>query len=179
MGVGERIKTLVAGGSADAGANASQSPAADSSRSEAMPSLTSLAKDARSAGKRTKRAASIIENDRARIEAAQELEDLWTREQWEEISSWYFDIRFVMTGWEGFRLDDKENAKLGLTFAKTMKILLKINPEYIAMILFFGNFSSLITKKEAQYYRLRKLDEQRRAGPLVLYALRQADGVTR
>jgi len=145
------------------GAAVVESPAPGSTGAETVTPLSTLAAQARKAGKRARGNVASIDADRARVEASQDLEDLWTREQWEEIASWYFDIRFVTTGWEGFRLTPVENAKIGLTFAKTMKVLLKINPEYIAMILFFGNFSSLITKKEAQYYRLRKIDETRRA----------------
>lgn len=159
MSVKSMLETLGGGSASGKVSTDGQPTGPDNSGGEAVPTLVDLASQAKKAGRKSRNISKGIDADRARIEASQEIEELFQQEQWEEIASWYFDLRYVMTSWEGFRLTPQENSKLGLTFAKTMKVLLKINPEYIAMILFFGNFSSLITKKEARYYHLRKAAE--------------------
>lgn len=86
----------------------------------------------------------------------EEVDALFTAENWEALASLPFDTRYVMTGWAGFRLEDKERQRIAQTTATTMKILLKIDPKYIALAvwgtLYFGTWAA----KEAQFSNVKQ-----------------------
>ncbi len=90
-----------------------------------------------------------------------ELEKIFAGENWEEVSSLYFNARFAVTGWDGFLLTDAQKKTLGLSLATTMKMLLKIDPGYIALIVFTANFGGLIAQKEVIYKKLLKDFEEK------------------
>jgi hypothetical protein len=85
-----------------------------------------------------------------------ELADLFAGENWEEISSLYFDARYATTGYDGFLLTNPQKKTLGLTLGKSMKMLLKIDPGYIAGVVFLTTFGGLIAQKEIVYSKLLK-----------------------
>jgi len=86
----------------------------------------------------------------------EEVDALFTAENWKALASLPFDTRYIMTGWEGFRLGEEEANRIAQTTATTMKILLKIDPKYIALAvwgtLYFGTWAA----KEAKYSTLKK-----------------------
>lgn len=93
-----------------------------------------------------------------------DLEELFQGENWEAISSMYFDARFAITGWDGFLLDTAQKKTLGMTLGKSMKMLLKIDPGYIALTVFVTTFGGLIAQKELTYSHLRKQESKRGSG---------------
>lgn len=86
----------------------------------------------------------------------EEVDALFTAENWEALASLPFDTRYVMTGWAGFRLEPEERKRIAQTTATTMKILLKIDPKYIALAvwgtLYFGTWAA----KEAQFSHVKQ-----------------------
>ena len=91
-----------------------------------------------------------------------DLEKIFAGENWEEIAGLYFNARFAITGWEGFCLTEGQKKTLGLSLATTMKMLLKIDPGYIALVVFTTNFAGLIGSKELTYSKLKKQAEEKR-----------------
>jgi hypothetical protein len=90
-----------------------------------------------------------------------DLAKLFAGENWEEIAGLYFNARFGITGWDGFLLSDGQKKTLGLTLASSMKMLLKIDPGYIALLVFTINFGGLISQKELTYHQLKKEEGKR------------------
>jgi len=105
--------------------------------------------------KRTDAAESSIDAD--------ELAKIFAGENWEEVASLYFNARFAITGWDGFELTTPQKKTLGLSLASTMKMLLKIDPGYIALIVFTANFGGLIAQKEMTYRAILKEVEKNNA----------------
>lgn len=110
--------------------------------------------------KRGRRSAAVATSEVTEAE----IEELFKAENWEQLASLPFDTRYVMTGWEGFRLSDDERKRLAATTAMTMRILLKIDPKYIALTvwgtMYFGTWAS----KEAAYSGIKaKVAAQRKA----------------
>lgn len=85
-----------------------------------------------------------------------ELNEVFAGENWEEISALYFQARFAITGFEGFMLSPEQKKVLGLSLSKTMKMLLKIDPGYIALLVFSTNFVGIIAQKELMYKQIMK-----------------------
>jgi hypothetical protein len=85
-----------------------------------------------------------------------ELNEIFAGENWEEIAGLYFQARFAITGYDGFLLTPAQKKVLGLSLSKTMKMLLKIDPGYIALVVFSTNFVGLIAQKEITYKQLLK-----------------------
>ena len=79
------------------------------------------------------------------------LNELFEKENWEGIASMYFDARFAMTGFEGFLLDEKQKAILGSTMATSMRMLIRLDPKWIALIVFGINYSNIAMRKEIAY----------------------------
>jgi hypothetical protein len=93
-----------------------------------------------------------------------ELTEIFAGENWEEVASMYFNARFALTGWDGFLLTDPQKKTLGLSLATTMKMLLKIDPGYIAMIVFTANFGGIVLEKEMVYRKIMKMAEKENEG---------------
>lgn len=89
-------------------------------------------------------------------EIANDAEKLFQGENWEEISGLYFQARYAMTGYDGFLLTPPQKKALGTTLAATMKLLMKIDPGYIAAITFTTTFVGLVGSKELTYHHLQK-----------------------
>lgn len=86
---------------------------------------------------------------------AKELEQIFAGENWEELSALYFNARFSITGFDGFLLTDGQKKTLGTSLGTTMKMLLKIDPGYIAMLVFLSTFGGIIAEKEITYKTLK------------------------
>ena len=85
-----------------------------------------------------------------------ELNEIFAGENWEEIAGLYFQARYAITGFYGFMLSPEQKKVLGLSLSKTMKMLLKIDPGYIALVVFSTNFVGLIAQKELTYKQIMK-----------------------
>ena len=85
-----------------------------------------------------------------------ELSELFAGENWEEITSLYFDARYAITGYPGFLLEPEKKKILGLTLGRSMKLLLKIDPGYIALLVFTTTFGGIVAQKEIDYRRAVK-----------------------
>jgi len=92
------------------------------------------------------------------------LDKLFATENWEVIGSMYFDLRFAMTGFDYFKLTEKQERVLGTTMGAAMQVLLKIDPRYIALFVFLTNFGMFATEKELAFYHAKQVDKARRAG---------------
>ena len=92
---------------------------------------------------------------------AAELEKIFAGENWEEVAGLYFNARFAITGYDGFLLTNGQKKTLGLSLGTTMKMLLKIDPGYVAMVVFLANFGGLIAQKEITYSHIMKVRKER------------------
>jgi hypothetical protein len=97
-----------------------------------------------------------LEREAASAELQRELDKLYTPENWKAIGSMYFDARYVTTGDDLFRLTESEQTTLGTSLAASARLLLKIDPGYIALIIFMSNMGKMIAVKEVQYSQKKK-----------------------
>jgi len=81
----------------------------------------------------------------------EEVDSLFTPKNWEAITQLPFRARYAMTGFAGFLLTEEETDQLSQTTAMTMKILLKVDPKYIALGIWGFMFAGTWAAKEAQY----------------------------
>jgi len=65
----------------------------------------------------------------------------------------YFDARYVQTGDEVFRCNEAEETTLGTSLAASARLLLKIDPGYVALVVFLANMGQMITMKEVAHAR--------------------------
>lgn len=79
------------------------------------------------------------------------LEKLYKSENWEQLGSMYFDARYALSGYEGFRLTPEEKASLADSMSLMVQVLLEIDPKLLVVVLFTANFGGLIATKEIQY----------------------------
>lgn len=131
----------------------------DSHSGEGSPDLSALREEIQSSRKprsdrgrpRAKRSVGMGDGSLTQ----EEVDALFTAENWEALASLPFDTRYVMTGWDGFRLGEEEKKRIAQTTATTMKILLKIDPKYIALAvwgtLYFGTWAA----KEAKFSQVK------------------------
>jgi len=75
----------------------------------------------------------------------------------------YFRCRFAFTGFDGFLLTEKEKVRLGESLAMMMRILLRIDPRYVAIIVFSVTFSTTVVTKEMAY---RAMIQQLQSGKI-------------
>jgi len=137
------------GGASKSSADASQ---ASMGADPGAPSLAALRSQAKKARNRPVAAQTAVDD------AAQQqmLDELFETENWEVLSSLYFDLRFAMTGFEYFKLTEKQQRILGKTMGTCMRVLLQIDPRYVALIVFATNFGAYAADKEMAWHRAWK-----------------------
>jgi hypothetical protein len=81
---------------------------------------------------------------------------LYTAEQWAPIASLYFDTRYLMTKYEQFLLSKEQSLQLGTSLALVMQTLIKIDPKYVALVVFSVQMGNLIINKELDYTLWKK-----------------------
>lgn len=81
----------------------------------------------------------------------EEVDALFEAENWEALACLPFETRYVMTGYPGFRLSEDERTRMAKTTATTMKVLLKIDPKYIALAVWGTMYFGTWAAKEAAY----------------------------
>lgn len=129
-------------------------PATDTGAGAGAPDLSRLAAKARTRGSRAAKSdeAARINDALAASQAESQRAQLFEGEQWEALGCMYFDARLAVTGFSGFELSPAQRTMMGVTLAPAMKMLLQIDPGYIALIVFGANFGSIIAQKESAYY---------------------------
>lgn len=87
---------------------------------------------------------------RPKAEALQDelTKDLFKPSVWQEVSALPFNIRKAMTGSEIFDLNSDQKQALGGPLALIMKMLVEIDPKYLALLVFSINLGSIWTEKE-------------------------------
>lgn len=141
-------------GAKESGTTAAASPSTGASPAE-LEALKSQTRKAR--GKPTKSEQAIVD-----AQQAADLEALFATENWEVVASMYFDLRFAMTGFDYFKLSEKQERILGSTMGSAMRVLLAIDPRYIALFVFLANFGAFAGEKELAYrHALKQLKAQK------------------
>lgn len=145
------------------GGKTETSPAVDAAASsvDSAKSPTDLTALRKAVGKGRNRASKV---ETAQIDAGQQqaLDELFENENWEEIAALYFEVRYALTGFEYFRLEERQKRILGKSMGTCMKLLLKIDPQWVALIVFSVNFGTYVTDKEMAYRFKLKQEEARR-----------------
>ena len=138
--------------------SADEAPASAAGADPSAADLAALKSQAKKSGRRPSKSEVAVQD--AAKEAA--LEELFDNENWEVIASMYFELRFAMTGFEYFRLTEKQERVLGKSMGTCMKLLLAIDPQWVALIVFTANFGAYAADKELAYRRALKELEVRR-----------------
>lgn len=145
-------------------AKGTPSSSSDDSGATPAPDLASVRSELR--GNRNR--ISKIEREASNAELQKELDKLYTPENWKAIATMYHDARYVATGSDAFRLSDDVQNSLGVSLSASARLLLKIDPGYIALIIFSANLGKAITMSEARYSQEKKRSAPRRDGqPIV------------
>jgi hypothetical protein len=84
---------------------------------------------------------------------AAELDKLYSPENFKGMFSLYFNVRFVKTGDEVYLLTPAELEAGSQLMATSARLLLKIDPAYVALIMLCTHASYLIATKEIQHGR--------------------------
>jgi len=84
------------------------------------------------------------------------VKDLYKPSIWQEVSALPFNIRKAMTGDEVFELNKDQKESLGAPLALIMKMLVEIDPKYLALTVFFINLGTIWTEKEIIYSMKKK-----------------------
>jgi hypothetical protein len=91
---------------------------------------------------------------RARAEAAlAELDKLYTPENFKGLYSIYFNYRFIKTGDECFLLSPAELDAGCQLMATSARLLIKIDPGYVAVIMLGTQMAYLIASKESAHFK--------------------------
>ncbi len=80
-----------------------------------------------------------------------DIEALYQSENWEEIAALYFNTRYAMTGFKEFLLTEEQKARLAVPLATMMRLLIRLDPRWIALIIFSTNFGGVIADKEIRW----------------------------
>ncbi len=132
------------------GAETSATPGPGARPDSGTADLAALKTQARKSGRRITKVESALE-DQARAAA---LDSLFENENWEEIAALYFNARYAITGWEGFKLSEKQERVLGASMGTCMRLLLAIDPRWVALVIFSVNMTAFVTDKELSYRRM-------------------------
>jgi hypothetical protein len=129
------------------GAETSETVRSDTGRDSSAANLAALKAQA---GKGRRRATKVETALEEQAKAAA-LDSLFENENWEEIAALYFNARYALTGWEGFKLSEKQERVLGASMGTCMRLLLAIDPRWVALTIFTVNMGAFITDKELGY----------------------------
>lgn len=147
------------GGKTEAGASVVSSSAGADSTTGA-PDLAALRKAVGKGGNRRPKT-EVAQEDAARRAA---IDELFENENWEEIAALYFEVRYAITGFQYFRLEERQKRILGRSMGTCMKLLLDIDPQWVALIVFSVNMGTYITDKELAYRHFLRQEAGRAPG---------------
>ena len=133
------------------------SPASGVDSSAGSPDLAALRK-AVGKGRNRPTATAVAQEDAAKRAA---IDELFENENWEEIAALYFEVRYALTGFQYFRLEERQKRVLGRSMGTCMKLLLAIDPQWVALIVFSVNFGTYVTDKELAYRHYLKQEAGR------------------
>jgi hypothetical protein len=132
------------------GAETSETVRPDSGRDSSAANLAALKAQAGKGRRRPTKVETALE-EQAKAAA---LDTLFENENWEEIAALYFNARYALTGWEGFKLSEKQERVLGASMGTCMRLLLAIDPRWVALVVFSVNMTAFVTDKELAYRRM-------------------------
>jgi len=92
------------------------------------------------------------------------VKDLYKPSIWQEVSALPFNIRKAMTGDEVFELNKDQKESLGAPLALIMKMLVEIDPKYLALTVFFINLGTIWSEKEIIYSMKKKKIKNAKVG---------------
>lgn len=103
--------------------------------------------------KRRNERLGILPGKRGRKPKSETLQDELTKDLfkpsvWQEVSALPFNIRKAMTGSQIFDLNSDQKQALGGPLAMIMKLLVEIDPKYLALMVFSINLGSIWAEKE-------------------------------
>src|SRR5258708_6387131 len=156
MAFKEKLSSIFGGADASSASTSVES-------APSTPSLDALQSELKGGRKRQSKAERLAGEVKAEQELNDLLDRLYQRENWEDIAALYFRCRFAFTGFDGFLLTEKEKVRLGESLAMMMRILLRIDPPYVAIIVFSVTFSTTVVTKEMAY---RAMVQQLQSGKI-------------
>ncbi len=86
--------------------------------------------------------------------------DLFKPSVWSEVAALPFNVRKAMTGSEIFDLNKDQKDALGTPLSMVMKMLVEIDPKYLALLVFSINLGTIWTEKEILYSMQKKKEKQ-------------------
>lgn len=84
------------------------------------------------------------------------LSELMTAENFEEVCALPFNLRYVATGHKNFLLSDKQKKSLSLSLSTSFRLMVKIDPRWLAVGLTVVNFLAIYGEKEMEWQMIRK-----------------------
>lgn len=160
LGIGDTVRNLLGIPKKGPGVDGGGGTGVDSAPND--PALTSLASEARKGGRRGGKTRQSAEEAIAAAQLSAAIEELYAEENWEEVGAAYFELRYATTGFEPFRLSEKQRRVMARSLAMTMKTLAITDPKWIALTIFGVNFSTIIAQKEMAFAAFMK--EQKAKG---------------
>lgn len=149
MSLGDTIRDLVGGRARQTPTPGSEGAASSVDSATSSPDLAALKAEARKGGKRARKVG--IDEALANQQLQSAIDELYSADNWDEIGALYFETRYALTGFDGFRLSDKQRKVISSSLAMTMKTLAITDPKWIAITIFSINFGGLIAQKEMAY----------------------------
>lgn len=158
MSVSDAVERLFSGKSKTQSSAVEASPSGSDSSASA-PDLKALRAAVTKGRNRRPDKVEQAQTDAARQAA---LDELFENENWEEIAALYFEVRYALTGFEYFRLDERQRRILGRSMGTCMKLLLQIDPQWVALIVFSVNMGTYVTDKELAYRNFVQREQKAR-----------------
>jgi hypothetical protein len=155
MALRDAVDRIFGGKAADSPSVVSSAAGVDSTAG--TPDLAALRK-AVGSGRNRRPKTEVAQEDAAKQAA---ISELFENENWEEIAALYFEVRYALTGFQYFRLDERQKRVLGRSMGTCMKLLLDIDPQWVALIVFSVNMGTYITDKELAYRHYQKQEAGR------------------
>src|SRR6516164_5887297 len=153
----ERLSSLLSGEKPQS-SSPGKAPASDSDISDSHSELDSLKTSgvAVSKSQRGTRKPSKAEERIKEIQLAETLEKLYDPKNFKPIGKLYFNVRYGVTGWEGFLLTPIEEETIAASFAMLTEALWLWDPRLLALVIAGGNIGSIVAQKEITFNKLQK-----------------------
>ncbi len=115
-----------------------------------VPGVSDLEETRKEIAARRRKSSRVEEQIDAAAQHA-DIEALYQSENWQEIAALYFNTRYAVTGFKDFLLTDEQKARLAVPLATMMRLLIRLDPRWIALIIFTTNFGGVIADKEIRW----------------------------
>jgi len=124
-----------------------ESPSSDGGPGETSSDGTSLRSELGKARRRLTKA----ERESAEQELSKELDKLYAPENFEALATFWPDVRYVQTGDDVFIPTDRERAVNTVSMSAVFRVLIKLDPGWLALALLASNQAKMISRMEMQY----------------------------